>query len=605
MTDLVEDFKATLTTGDRLLKLQKDSAPAGMFADTVKGLVESLLTKACCIPLIKVEQVEEMHGLLKASVLEEEQQAKLMQVLTSRCFAGAGGSRPGATEAHVSKQSVQLLSSPSVFMTAADWVILEDAYQAMSVKVQTVCDRCRLLGCSHPSEVTFKHLATMLARVHCPDAVPDQLFGIVRELKQAFALQKGVAVGCSRLSRFPELPTLLPDAVLQSGYPDPADPPASRLLDGLHPIFARVPLRLSNRSIGGGSHPSIAQGSSQGAHAIVPQAQQDGASAIMSALGGLLQQLTGQQAIRPQHAQQQQGPPIITFCNPGAAAQAIGGTPPGARTVQRMPLQGSPTVKTELGSPASTEQLSDESQLQDQSWGRASSIGTQLALGGGPAAAGGGNALGLLALGSGHTVFAGEPAAGASAVDAAGARVAAKSEDAAGGEDLVAKLLNIAKAPSDDKPGKKVRYNSKTKPGTTATKLETAIAKSKTAAAKGKATKSKTPIATSSGAASSSAAGSLVLGCPKCRGTPHTLLCISTLTMFERERVVYISPVLLLLLCTASSFWSIEFRGADIGCKQCRDPAYKGKRGPQCKPKAKEGATKACMKAMKKTTKKP
>ena len=47
---------------------------------------------------------------------------------------------------------------------------------------------------------------------------------------------------------------------------------------------------------------------------------------------------------------------------------------------------------------------------------------------------------------------------------------------------------------------------------------------------------------------------------------------------------------------------SIHTIGADNGCLQCRSPAYKGKRGPDCKPKHKGKAKdKAVKKAAVKT----
>ena len=311
MADLLADFKATLETGNRLLQMQAYMHPPEIMKESIKGLAESLVTKACGIPFVSVEQVEALHTLITGSILEKDQQAKLTSVLTAKCFASTRGSGETQKDASVTKQAVQLMTAICAYMSQKDWVILEDPHHSTLQNIDTVCERCRKVGLTHPSEVTFKHLATLVARVHCAGSTPEQLYNLVRELKQAFAARKGTRVGCSRLPRFPESPSFLPDGVYECGYPDPDDQPAKRELDGLHQIFVRVPLRVSNKSIQSCS----SSGASSSQLVAAPQPlQTDGIPAIMQALGGLLSQL------QPAPGRQQ-GSPLITFLNGQQAPQ--------------------------------------------------------------------------------------------------------------------------------------------------------------------------------------------------------------------------------------------------------------------------------------------
>ena len=585
MADFVGDFKATLVTGDKLLKMQQATQPPEVLKDTIKGLAESLLTKACCLASVTAVQVEELHALVSSSILEPEQQAKLMQVLTSRCLAGAGSGDLCPRAANSTKQTVQLLTNPSAFMTNKDWAILNDKFQDMPQKAIIVCDRCRLLGLSHPSEATFKHLATMVARVHAPSATPDQLYCMVRELKAAFAARKGDQVGCSRLARFPDAPGHLPDGVLKSGYPEPEDPPANLQLDGLHPIFARCPLRLSNKAIASSSSslPSTSQ------HLAVPPLQQDGVPPIIAALGGLLQQLTGQAGWQQQQQQQAGAPSLITFCPPQSHPGQLGGAMLGA-LAGAPSRHGSPThTKSEFGSPgAGSELLSDESQGQLALVGAASgSGGGQLAIHGGASSDGGqlalqGAASGASNIGAGSSgselsALLGAGPTGIAAPVAGGEKVAA----AAASDDLVGKLLSLAAKPpptEELEPAKKVRLLAKT---------------------------CKTGVLKKPAAAMPMEDGGLLLGCLKCRGMPHCAYYLSGVHTSDCTSE-HLSVCRLSLFASADRFTCMHVRGLDEGCAQCRNPAFKGKRGPECKPEnlkkamlVKTTAMKVVVKAMK------
>jgi len=482
MADLLADFKATLETGNRLLQMQAYMHPPEIMKESIKGLAESLVTKACGIPFVSVEQVEALHTLITGSILEKDQQAKLTSVLTAKCFASTRGSGETQKDASVTKQAVQLMTAICAYMSQKDWVILEDPHHSTLQKIDTVCERCRKVGLTHPSEVTFKHLATLVARVHCAGSTPEQLYNLVRELKQAFAARKGTRVGCSRLPRFPESPSFLPDGVYECGYPDPDDQPAKRELDGLHQIFVRVPLRVSNKSIQSCS----SSGASSSQLVAAPQPlQTDGIPAIMQALGGLLSQL------QPAPGRQQ-GSPLITFLNGQQAPQ----TPAqgyGQAGAQGWPIAmpSSPTVALQGSSPPSGG-ISLANQLQ-------SLVAAPIQ---DPVSAG--------AVGVADSQLALPPLAGG-AIHAAGSGVA--TGGAATHEDVVARMLAIARGPPADDGAAGAADGAATavkRPRLTA-KTKAELYKKPAAASKGKA------------AGGVKDAG-LILGCSKCRGTHIAVL---------------------------------------------------------------------------------
>ena len=67
--------------------------------------------------------------------------------------------------------------------TQGDWGAFRDPEKGIMEKATTLVERCRILGLTLPSESTIKELVAVLACAHLPDATPQQLYGMVTELK--------------------------------------------------------------------------------------------------------------------------------------------------------------------------------------------------------------------------------------------------------------------------------------------------------------------------------------------------------------------------------------------------------------------------------------
>ena len=70
-----------------------------------------------------------------------------------------------------------------VDFTQGDWVIFRDPEKSIMAKSRALVERCVKLGITLPSESTIKELVAVLACAHLPDATPQQLYGMVTELK--------------------------------------------------------------------------------------------------------------------------------------------------------------------------------------------------------------------------------------------------------------------------------------------------------------------------------------------------------------------------------------------------------------------------------------
>lgn len=537
----VEDLKSTMHTATSLLVTQQPLMSSEQFASVVNGLYDSLLQKVLAIPAIGVEQCQEVSNAIGKSMLSEEQKAKLITALTSRCFSSigkpAGLPTPGVTTTSTKGQT-QTMKNPSAFLTKQDWFVLQDEAQPVHVKVERLVRRMRALGLTNPTELTTRSLAAVIASQHCPTATTDVLYSIVVQMKATFASLKHEALTCARLVDFPDQATFLPEELILSAYPIAADdPPQPKVIEGLHALAAKVPLRKTHKAIATPSTPAAAP----------CPAGQDPSSMALSMLGMLMTQLTGQQ---------QQAP--ITILGGG---QARGGT--GALTRQGSSSSSLPALLDSherqdnqlalYAGSASPCAKPASSPLGEK--GCSSSPGGTIAEASGAASSSMGFQLGgAMPVGT-SSVGAGLPGVGPKSIVAGVAGVGAKSAlgladplgDVAGGKALTAagtvdimEALAMGIKPPADAPAaadsvKKRRLSSKMpaeflkivepvpKPAAKAKGVAKAAAKCLKGVAKKAAKVAKKTTGTPGApgpAAVPAAAGKkpLVLGCPKCRG---------------------------------------------------------------------------------------
>ena len=137
----------------------------------------------------------------------------------------------------------------SASMTGCMWKKLHEDTTA-SAKIAVVVHRLWKVGLTCPSEATIKYMVAVVAAAHCPDAEAGTLPSMVLEMNSVVEntfLQQGFAL--QHLKVFPEDPKDLPEPLYKNAY-DHENPVVAKL-DRFQEVFLRVPLRNTNKAIGG------------------------------------------------------------------------------------------------------------------------------------------------------------------------------------------------------------------------------------------------------------------------------------------------------------------------------------------------------------------
>jgi hypothetical protein len=198
-------------------------------------------------------------------------------------------------------KKTQTISNATSFFTAGDWAVFESPVHSAN-KVGRMIERLRLLGVVHPSEVSLKACAALLAAVHCPGAASTELHSLVLDLKVAMGRVKKLSITVPYLSTFPATPGELKPEHYKLAYPDASDPPVHRDVPSWSTMVARVPVRSTHKSLAANRHQPCA---------VLPQ-QPITAQNMMQAL---MQMISQHAAPRP---------PFIQLLVPQAPTQDTG-----------------------------------------------------------------------------------------------------------------------------------------------------------------------------------------------------------------------------------------------------------------------------------------
>ena len=196
------------------------------------------------------------------------------------------------------RKQCQTWAAVETYLTKDDWTTLQGTGSGYT-KVAVVVDRLYKAGLSCPSEATVKHMVALVASVHCPDAAASELHDMVLQVKNIVKGQPGLAVVLQHLKTFPATPADLPEASYKHAYSDAN--PCNCSLPRFQEVLSRVPLRITNKAIGGAS------GSADALGIVASQQHKPSAMEVMNMLW---------QQMQVHQQQQQRSTPLVKFTEP-------------------------------------------------------------------------------------------------------------------------------------------------------------------------------------------------------------------------------------------------------------------------------------------------
>ena len=322
---LVADFKETVRTLSVMIEKQRGALQPVQLMNVLQGLGDSLECKAATLPFIKPAVAEGLCTVINESPLGDIQKGKIVTLVLNRVDVHAPDQKT------IGHAKCQVIAEPWRFVTHNDVKQLQDPARPAPSKCALVCERMRLLGCTHPTEDSYGKITAVVAYYHCRDGTTEQLYALLQEMKKCFDSKKSEATKTCRMKKYPDSPQLLPEAIFHASYTDPEDPPAEvQDFAGIQVVAAAIPLRLTHRRLR-----ASASSASSAQMQLLPAAASIPASAASPAMGML--QLMQAVVSNPQilsnmvqglqgmhlHQQQQARPqPNITFF--GSAGQQQG-----------------------------------------------------------------------------------------------------------------------------------------------------------------------------------------------------------------------------------------------------------------------------------------
>lgn len=151
----------------------------------------------------------------------------------------------------VHKKTTQTLNNVTAYMTESDWAVFNMPNATAEQKITKLVDRLVLLGVKNPSELTVKHCVALIASahfVHPPDG--GVLHGLVQQLKLNMQARRAIDESTLEfVGTYPAEPSQLSAGLYAHAYPDPADKPVLRVIDGYSAMLSRIPLRSTNKAL--------------------------------------------------------------------------------------------------------------------------------------------------------------------------------------------------------------------------------------------------------------------------------------------------------------------------------------------------------------------
>ncbi|CAK0837950.1 unnamed protein product, partial [Prorocentrum cordatum] len=202
------------------------------FADTLIGMLNNM---KCFGPAEATQIIDALRG----EPCGEDQTKRMMSIVDSKVAKGSGPAKP---EGSANKQ---LLKEWWSYLTSSDWVVINDPKISLNRKMTTLVERGVAVGCTEPSEQTYKWgLATLLVTHYDAPPEPRKVHSILGDLKVSFKTEKK-DFGFDRIMEYPASPSELPPDIVNAAYPGD-DQPTKIELKGINAIADKISLR-SNR----------------------------------------------------------------------------------------------------------------------------------------------------------------------------------------------------------------------------------------------------------------------------------------------------------------------------------------------------------------------
>lgn len=207
------------------------------------AMARSVISAIKLLQQLSIMEAAALNEAIAASPFGADHKADMAEAVAAKCVSMA--SAPKAA-----RRCTQSLVHIENFLTDADWALIA-APGTQTSKVVRVMDRLYMLGITNPSEATIRAAAAAVAHGHCPSASPAQLHGIVLELKSVGAARKSLTTPLPHIAVYPATPQDLPQQVLRAAYME-GDVAVERPSGELEALKTRIPLRNTNKTIGGG-----------------------------------------------------------------------------------------------------------------------------------------------------------------------------------------------------------------------------------------------------------------------------------------------------------------------------------------------------------------
>ena len=210
---------------------------------SLKAMGVSLQTQIAGLPVLTIADAARINHAIVDSAFSQAMQTILAEATVAR-VASYQAVQPR-------RKSPQTLHRVGRYLTASDWAVLDDGAASLGQKLCQLMDRLFLMGLSHPSEDTIKHIAAILICVYCPTGTATQMHSVVLDIKTAATSRKSFVSPLHHLLVYPIDPKDLPPPHYAAAYPED-DGPIDREPAQFHLVLARVPLRNSNQALGRG-----------------------------------------------------------------------------------------------------------------------------------------------------------------------------------------------------------------------------------------------------------------------------------------------------------------------------------------------------------------
>ena len=224
----VNDIVREVCAASAVLAAQRPLLEAPQLRKTGAALATSIINHMADVPWLDAVNAEALTNAVMSSVFEPEERQKIVLNINNKigCAPPAGSN---------GQKSTQRILTVLDYFTAGDWDILFDASKTLEQKLVRMVGRLVLLGLRNPSESSVKSLVAMLAAAHCPSSGSQELYGIVKSVKNAVEAHKADPWGFPHVILYPASPVDLPKEIYDHAY-TVEDPPTTKAL----PAFAFV-----------------------------------------------------------------------------------------------------------------------------------------------------------------------------------------------------------------------------------------------------------------------------------------------------------------------------------------------------------------------------